>query len=663
MRAFTHFGGADADHVLAVQADLCACVAADALEDQVVLAVIGNGQIAAPYIAFILGECGAVFGVLVGLVDLAVDGAGGEFHLLVYAAEGSGFVAGHVDGNAAVQVGTHFHNIAVIVVVRNGDALEFYTCAADGSCRGHGRHGGLIAVLLVVFFVHHIHGGEHGGHAHGTGLILADAVGANQTLLCAGLVLIEEFCGDGLAENVQTDLADDLCVIAGQSADFLSGSLHAADGAVGTLLSGAGEQAHSAQTQHGNAVAVGVVLSGQRQSAVFILQQNGALAGNIQTDGCVVFQQAFCLQLVVAVTHTDGLGTAVFTEDLAVLVQLHQRQVTCHAEAIEHVAGSNVNILFHNAALLQRQMQTLVGVVGAVRHFHIHALMYGQSVVGAPVGHHVALVVPHITENCLLHVFVGGGVSAVVLVVCAHKGAGLAFLGGGFKAGEVDLMEGLLVHKLIGSVLNDGVLAADSKVLQGCHNVLILNALGFGYAEGGDQEGIFAQHIAVTVELGGTDDIELTAQLGVAGNGIVFAALYLAVLVGQLGIPCSGQHFLYRKAGGVIQGGNACRAVVHTDLGNAQTGYAGVVAAVAFDAAALGVTMAEIHLFFQGHFCQQGSNLFAEDLIRLNANLFGFDVLWIFHWESSLKFFTCNSEWDCRPCLAASETQIYLIIV
>ena len=298
-------------------------------------------------------------------------------------------------------------------------------------------------------------------------------------------------------------------------------------------------------------------------------------------------------------------------KNAAAFIQLYQTEIACHSKAIEHMRGCRIYIIPSEPSLFYALLNPLAAVIGALGHFHIHTLPGGQGMIGTPVAHHIALVIPHIPQHGFLGVFIGGGIGPVKLVVAAHKRAGASLFCGGFKGRKHNFVERLLIHKLVGCILHIRADGGDAKMLERRHSTGILNALCFGNSHRCGQKGVFTQHILVSVKLGNTHHVKLRAQLGVAGDRNVFAALHLAVLIGKRGIPGGSKHFLYRKTGCFIDGGDARRTVIHSDFRNTQAGNPGIVACVChLHAVGIAVSMAESELFLRRHGCKQGMNLF-----------------------------------------------------
>ena len=425
--------------------------------------------------------------------------------------------------------------------------------------------------------------------------------------------MVQLITGDRGATAVEHGLQGDV-LLAQKPLEGLVGAGHQIAHAVGALAAGAGQGVLAAQADHGHALVLG-----NGEGAV-VLQQHAAALGHLQHglvvllldgqhSGSAVGIELDGLFLVVAPRLLLGLQHAVF-----VGIGLHQVQVPGVAQGIEDMVDGVVEDR-HLLILVLDVLLDLFKAVGTQGgHFDVGALVQGEAVVSAPVGDGEALVPPQLPQHVQLEIGVGGGEGAVDGVVRRHQAQHPAVLDGGLEGGQVELVEGLLRYLDIRLGRGAGVLGKGREVLAHGDDPLALHALGLRRGQPGEEVGVLAILVLGASELRRPGDVILGAQLHVLTDGLALGAVDLAVPLHQLVVPGGRRHLAVGGVGGGPQGHDACGAVVHPHLRDAQPGGARQIAGVAVDRS--GAAAAQIgRLFLNRHGVEQGLDLGIDLLV------------------------------------------------
>ena len=265
--------------------------------------------------------------------------------------------------------------------------------------------------------------------------------------------------------------------------------------------------------------------------------------------------------------------------------------------------------------ILHQGLGFILGVVAQAGHLHVGSLIQREAAIAAPVGDGKADEVPHTPQHGFLEVGVGGGGGAVDLVIRRHDAQQTAVGHGRLEAGQMQLVHGLLGDLNVGAGAGGGVLREHGKVLAHGDNALVLHAFGLRCGDVREQIGVLAELVLGTAELRHAGDVELSTQLDVAADGLVFRAVDHAVLIGHIRVPGGGDHLLLGRVGGVLQIIYAGGAVVHPGAGHAQTGHADQGAGLAVGAGAAAAQQGEF--LCCGHGLQQSFDLGVDLLIAL----------------------------------------------
>ena len=233
--------------------------------------------------------------------------------------------------------------------------------------------------------------------------------------------------------------------------------------------------------------------------------------------------------------------------------------------------------------------QIVGGVIGRARsHFQVHAV--GGGLVGivdaAPVRHDQSLEAPFLFEDLIEQVGILAAVLPAELIVGAHDAQRAAFLDGGAEGGQINLAQRALVHEDVdGAALN--FLVVGGKMLGAGGDALGLLALDVIDSNARREEGVFAHVFEVATAEGGSLDAQAGAEHDVLAALARFLADDRAVFGGQGGVESGGQAKRSGHGGGEIVGqveiaetvadlrAHAHGAVVHPQVGDAETGHAG----------------------------------------------------------------------------------------
>ena len=370
-----------------------------------------------------------------------------------------------------------------------------------------------------------------------------------------------------------------------------------------------------------------------------ILADHDNLLGTLQVDGQKV---AGVLQQHDAFL-TDAAGSGI------VLGRTHGAKglAGIHAGAkhqAQHAAHLVIQFLGADLALLDElqirlgQVIVVVSVagtaaqaVGPAAELQVYAM--GNGLLGvvhaAPIGHDGAVEAPFAAQDVVQQAFVLPAMAILIEVVAAHDGPRLALLHGGLEGGQVDFIQGTVVHDDI-RVVAVHFVVVQGKVLHADSHAVLLHALDIGHDHAARQIGVFAHILEIAAVQRSAVDVDTGTQqhvlLAIAG----LLAHALTVEQGHLGIPRGGQTGQGRESharvigpAGLIPfvpqhfGADAVRAVVGPQLRDAQTCHART--------AEFGLGVDDGNLFLQRHAPQRVFHSFLDRfvLVQIDGLLLG----------------------------------------
>ena len=205
------------------------------------------------------------------------------------------------------------------------------------------------------------------------------------------------------------------------------------------------------------------------------------------------------------------------------------------------------------------------------------------------------------------------------LVVGAHDSQASSLLHGRLKAGEIQLVEGTLVHFHI-HVKSARFLVIDGKMLDTGGHVVFLNPLNLRHTHPGNQIGVLGHILKIPPAERGSVDVDSRREGNVLPPPPDLPAQGFPVFIGHFGVPGGGNRRNTGKRSGKIAGiphiiaGFPIKLAAHphwtigeAEGRNAQTRNAfGIIHIVA---------VKHPELLFQRHLRNQGFNLLQHSLI------------------------------------------------
>ena len=159
---------------------------------------------------------------------------------------------------------------------------------------------------------------------------------------------------------------------------------------------------------------------------------------------------------------------------------------------------------------------------------------------GPPVGHCEPVKAPFAAQDVGQQQPVLAGIGAVYAVVAAHQRPGAALPHGGLKGGQVDLVQGALVHAAVYRKAAR-FLAVGGKMLGAGGHALPLHALDEGGGQFPGQEGVLAVIFKVAAAQGAALDVDGGPQHHLHPGGAGFAPQGRAHAAGQRGVKAGGR--------------------------------------------------------------------------------------------------------------------------
>ena len=120
-------------------------------------------------------------------------------------------------------------------------------------------------------------------------------------------------------------------------------------------------------------------------------------------------------------------------------------------DCVQKLIDTRVQIFHRKAAVLDRFHQLSCRAETRRRHLQIGASLYSRDMIvgAAPVGDYKSVKSPVAAQNILEKMHALIGILAVDLVIGCHDRTGLRLIDRQFKAGQVDLAQGALIHNSV----------------------------------------------------------------------------------------------------------------------------------------------------------------------------------------------------------------------
>ena len=200
---------------------------------------------------------------------------------------------------------------------------------------------------------------------------------------------------------------------------------------------------------------------------------------------------------------------------------------------------------------LQRVGVIILVVAVADVHVEMHACLHRLFGVvhSAPVGNDDPAEAPLIPQEFLHQVLVLAAVFPPELVVSPHNGQASALLDGRLEAGQVQLVQGPLVHLHV-DVITAGFLVVGDEVLDAGGDVVFLNSLDLRHAHFGNQIRILGHVLEVPAAKGRAVDVNSGREGNVLSPAPDLPPQGLAVFIGHVGVPGGGHGSDAGEAGG-----------------------------------------------------------------------------------------------------------------
>ena len=180
----------------------------------------------------------------------------------------------------------------------------------------------------------------------------------------------------------------------------------------------------------------------------------------------------------------------------------------------------------------------------------------GGGMIGAPVRHHKAGIMPVLLQHLVEQEVAAAGKGPVEVVVGAHHRAGIAALDGDLEGQQV-----AFARRGFGDVHADGallgLLGVQRIMLDGGHHMLVLDAAdGFARQRAGQQR-VFAQIFEIAAIARLARQVDAAGQQHIQAAGARILGDGRAAVIGDLRVPAGRQRQAGGQGGGVLA--RACR--------------------------------------------------------------------------------------------------------
>ena len=197
----------------------------------------------------------------------------------------------------------------------------------------------------------------------------------------------------------------------------------------------------------------------------------------------------------------------------------------------------------------------------------------GDAMVGrAPVGHHKSLISPFVAQYIFQQPWRFGGPDTVDKIIACHQGSGLGILHSSLERREINLVHGALVH-VVAYVVAIVVGIIGEEMLHCSHDTFRLHTLDVAYSCTGGKIGVLAHVLEITAAHRGTVYVHSRAEENIDTTGTGVASERLAIALGQILVPCGGEHYRCRICCRRAMCSQTLRTIGHLHGADAETWY------------------------------------------------------------------------------------------